>query len=124
MRIQSKTFILIYWVIHLSQAISLSKLTSYAGSLIENLDAQRVKQILYCMKISRWIDSDHYSNVEYYFAKFDTDPLAYKFHDHLPENDRDGLRRRTEVISSIQSDLKLPPHIKRVAVAARKRAAK
>jgi len=108
----------------MSRAIPLIKLATYAAPLISNLDAHRVRQMLYCMKIAGWIANHHYSNVEYYYSNLDTDPLIYRFRGHLPKEARDAARRRTDVITAIHRDLSLPKHIRQVAIAARKRPAK
>jgi len=50
-----KDFVILYWILFLSQAIPLGTLTSYASSMIDDLDDGAVRKKLYCMQLAGWV---------------------------------------------------------------------
>lgn len=117
-----RDFIVLYWVIFLSFAITLSKLTSYIKNIIPGMDQGEVRKKLYCMQLAGWVNKKHYSNLDYYFCCYDDDPFDYKFNVGVVQ--RDSLRRKTDVLSAIQKDLSLPKYIRQIAAKSRKKSKK
>ena len=108
-----REFIILYWVIHLSLAIPIGKLTLYVENIIRDVDERKVRKYLYCMQLAGWIDIKHYSNTDYYYCLYDIDPIKYKFRAEVVE--KESIRRKTNVVEVIQRDLALPRHVKTVA---------
>ena len=113
-----RDFVILYWILFLSLAIPLGKLTSYASNMIGHLDDRAVRRKLYCMQLAGWVDRKRYSNVDYYYCCFDVDPIHYKFREGVAE--RESIRRKADVVGVIQRDLSLPKHIRKVAAENRK----
>ena len=111
-------FVLLYWIIHLSLAIPLRRLTDYAKNIIPDLDESSVSRMLYCMQLAGWVDKQQYSNQVYYFCRFDADPIRkYTFNSEVAI--RDSIRRKIAVTEIIQSDLSLPRHVRETAAQSR-----
>lgn len=113
-----REFVLLYWILYLSVAMPLGKLTSYARNIIGNLNDRTVRRKLYCMQLAGWINKTHYSNLDYYFCCYDIDPINYAFRRGVAETE--SVRRKADVVAVIQQDLSLPRHIKEVAANSRK----
>lgn len=117
-----KQFILIYWIIYLSNAVTLGKLTEYISTLLGSPCSQNlVRRMLYCMRLAGWVDVVHYSGQEYYIVLIDVDPFdKYAFRAGAAGND--SKRRKADVASELQSDLALPRYVREAA--AKKRSAR
>ena len=109
--------LLIYWILYLSNAIPINKISQYLSGKIEDPSIRNIKRKLYCMRLAGWVESTHYSNVEYYYCLFDIDPLDYSFKTGSVE--RDSLRRKADVVTEIQGELNLPKHVRTEALARR-----
>lgn len=111
-------FVLLYWVLYLSIAMPLGKLTSYITNIVNGLDDRAVRRKLYCMQLAGWVDKIHYSNLDYYYCRYDIDPLDYSFREGV--NERDSVRRKADIAVKIQNDLSLPRHVRGAAAEQRK----
>lgn len=108
-----KTFILIYWIIHLSIAIPMGRIREYLKTICA-LDVPELRKKLYCMRLVGWIDFIHYSNIDYFYCKQSLDPIEYHFKDAVAVTD--SVRRKVLVADEIQKELSLPRHVRQVAV--------
>ena len=116
-------FIVLYWIIHTSMAISISKLTLYFDNIhnfnpqFREVDPIEIRKALYCMKLAGWIESIHYSNIDYYCCTNDIDPFRYKFKSEALE--KDSIRRKSDVVAAIQHELSLPKYVRSQAASKR-----
>jgi len=112
-------FIIIYWIVYLSLAIPLGKLTTFLANIIPQETTATVRRKLYCMKLAGWIKVKHYSGTDYYYVTGDTDPLKYAFKPGVVKKDMDTARRKSDVAAAIKKELSLHRHVRQVALAAR-----
>lgn len=110
-------FIIVYWVVYLSHAIPLGKLTSYISEILPTETTHSLRRKLYCMQLAGWIESISYSSTDYYFVTAAEDPFKYSFKSGVAVND--SVRRKTDVVTAIQRDLSLPRHVREVALRSR-----
>jgi hypothetical protein len=74
-RADIEAFIVIYWIIYLSRAITLGKLAQFTSLLIGSQTPDSVRRMLYCMRLAGWIDVSPYSGQDYYYVLKDVDPF-------------------------------------------------
>jgi hypothetical protein len=110
-------FIIIYWIVYLSLAIPLGKLTTFLSNIIPDETLATVRRRLYCMQLAGWIKVKHYSGTDYYYATSDEDPFKYAFKPGVVE--KDTARRKSDVAAEIKKELSLQKHVREVALAAR-----
>jgi hypothetical protein len=104
-------FFILYWIIYLSTAVSLQKLTDLYGSIMPPVDSSVIKSKLYCMKLAGWIGSFMYSSVEYYHTHSDVDPFKYYFKPGVLDNN--GTRRRLDVTTALKDSLSIPRNVRK-----------
>jgi hypothetical protein len=120
-RADIKQFIVIYWVIYLSNAITLGKLAEFVSSMFSASNQHSIRRILYCMRLAGWVDVLPYSGQEYYYVLIDVDPFdKYAFRPGASGNDT--ARRKTDVSLALQSELALPRYIRELAAKKRRAA--
>ncbi len=104
-----QSFILILWVLHLSQALSFTELTEVVNQLIP-MDQHDVKNKLYCMKLVGWVNEYPYDNKVHWYAVSRDDPFSrYRF---LTGGAFDTARRKLEVVNELGKEFKLDPHVR------------
>lgn len=104
-------FVSMYWILYLSQAMSVAELNSYLVACGFSDDTTDVKNKLFCMKMIGWIGRYTYANKTYWFANFSQDPFSrYSFVDGVKE--RDTARRKASVVQAVKKDLKIPKHVR------------
>ena len=104
-------FISIYWILYLSQAMSISELNAYLVACGFADDTADVKNKLFCMKMVGWVDRYTYANKTFWFVNFSQDPFSrYAFVEGVVE--RDTARRKASVVFAVQKDLKIPRHVR------------
>lgn len=110
---ETQQFYVIYWIIYLGMASSLSLITAYAQELFPNIQTKIVRNKIYCMQIAGWVGVKTYSSKTYYFARFDEDPFNYAFRKGVAVND--SHRRKLLVIEAIREAEKVPAHVQEFA---------
>lgn len=114
-----RSFVMILWILHLSQGISITEILRYIHGIVD-LTFNDLKNKLYCMKLAGWVSTYTYENKTYWFSTSELDPISkYSF---IPGAVRDTARRKMDVSIAIQKELKVPRHV-REYVAAQKGAA-
>lgn len=106
-------FYLIYWVIHLSLAISRSSLYNSIRILVPAVTDIDLRNKIFCMQLAGWIAVESYSGKDYLYTCHDVDPFVYKFDDAVSE--RDTVRRKIEVTQALAAAEKVPKHVRSVA---------
>jgi hypothetical protein len=98
-------FIVILWILHLSQAMPITQLLEYANALYP-VTQKELKNRLYCMKLAGWVAKFRYGNVDFWCSTSTQDPISrYSF---IPTATvRDTSRRKQQVVAAISSDLHL-----------------
>lgn len=112
-----RDFIVVYWVIFLSLAIPLGKLTAFLATILPGETAATVRRKLYCMQLAGWIKVKPYSGTDYYYVTREEDPFKYAFKPGVVE--KDTARRKSDVALSIKGELSLPKHVREVALKTR-----
>lgn len=114
---EAALFYKIYWIIHLSLAVSLTTLYDYVRLIAPNTSDETVRNKLFCMQLAGWIERYRYSNKDFVWARHDSEPLDYEFHSHVTE--RSSLRRNLKVKTALRRAESLPPYVRSAAAAAR-----
>ncbi|UVC08734.1 hypothetical protein IHQ71_27015 [Rhizobium sp. TH2] len=105
-----KIFAVLFWVIHLSKAISISEIETYLNDMGEPIDRKNLKNKLYCLKVVGWIDKYSYGNKEYWHPLVDADPISRYVYVKAAK-ERNTARRKLEVLADIRKDLKTRTHV-------------
>lgn len=114
---ESKLFFLVYWIIHLSSAISPATLYSYVQSLHPDVGNNDIKDKVYCMILAGWVAKESYSGRDYFYALHDDDPLSFDFKPGVSETN--AIRRKLEVVNAFRRLESIPKHIMTLAAKAR-----
>lgn len=113
----TRQFYIIYWIVYLAMAIPLSSIVKLLQEILPDIQQKDVKNLIYCMKIAGWIDTETYSGKTYYFVKFDKDPFDYAFKEGV--SDSDSSRRKLSVSEALKQAEGVPKHVLEVAYKAR-----
>lgn len=104
-----RPFIFILWVLHLSNAISITDLHRYLD-LIYPIALKDLKNKLFCMSLARWVGNYTYENKTFWYSISGADPISkYSFNTGVIS---DTGRRKSEVTSAITRELKAPRHVR------------
>lgn len=105
----SQSFWIILWILHLSNAISITELAEYTEYLTQ-ASLKDIRNRLFCMQLAGWVRQYTYSNKTYWYSTSKHDPFSrYSF---IPGVVRDTSRRKAEVAAAIQTALKIPRHVR------------
>jgi hypothetical protein len=115
---ESRPFYVIYWIIYICRAVSPANLLKYVTFIEPDITQPELHRKLYCMIIAKWIGKESYSDKDYYCTKTDNDVFKYAFQRGTKDNK--GVLRILAVYQAHESIEKIPPHVKKVAVDARK----
>jgi hypothetical protein len=119
LHVERQSFYVIYWVIYLSLAVSVSDLYSYVTSLIPKIATSEIRNKLYCMELAGWIYRSAYSGKDYFYVLHEHDPFDYAF---LPTvADRDSVRRKFIVAEALSKLNAVPGHVRKSASEARRK---
>lgn len=110
-------FYIIYWIIFLSLAVTEKSLKDYVKSLVATATDADIENKIYCMELAGWIERILYSGKDYFFTRYGQDPFKYRFKPEV--NDRDSVRRKFGVTSTLLKSEKLPKHVKDRAIEGR-----
>jgi hypothetical protein len=113
-----KIFYLIYWVINILVAVSLSVLTRCVSSLLPGVNKFEITNKLYCMVIAGWVLKLPYSHTDYYCATVDNDPFNYSFKTGTTE--RDSIRRKLDIAKAMKVIEEVPSYVLNKATHARR----
>lgn len=98
-------FVLILWVLHLANAMTITQLLHYVQGLWPGITQKELRNMLFCMKLAGWVAKFRYINSDYWCATGSHDPLSrYSF---KPGVERDTARRKAAVATAIARELKL-----------------
>jgi hypothetical protein len=111
-------FYVIYWVINILVAVSLSVLTGCVSGLLPDARKSDITNKLYCMVIAGWVRKIPYSHTDYYCATVDNDPFGYSYKTGTAE--RDGLRRKLDITNAAKVIEEIPPYVLAEATRARR----
>ncbi len=104
-----RPFILILWILYLAQAIPITDLIDYISDLA-GISQRELRNKLYCMQLAGWVDKYAYENKVYWYATSNLDPISrYSFIDGVV---RDTARRKAEVVTAINAELRVPRHVR------------
>ncbi|WP_395711735.1 retron St85 family effector protein [Reyranella sp.] len=115
--VNSHKVYVIYWIVYICMAVSLRSLTTLVQKLVPGITEQAIINLLYCMKIAGWVDSEEYSGKKYYFVCWDKDPFLYSFKEGI--TDVDSVRRKYRSRAALAEAEDLPKHIRTVAMTRR-----
>jgi hypothetical protein len=119
LHVERQVFYVIYWIIYLSLAVSVSDLYSYIASLIPTIQTPEIRNKLYCMELAGWICRTSYSGKDYFYVLHEQDPFDYAF---LPSvADRDSVRRKFIVAEALSKVNVVPGHVRKSASDARRK---
>jgi hypothetical protein len=110
-------FYVVYWVIHLSIAISPKILSDCVQSLLPNVTLSEIRNKIYCMELAEWIKRLPYSGKDYFYSLHDEDPFDYSYNIGVAE--KSSIRRKLEAQEGIKRVESIPRHVRHVAAAAR-----
>jgi hypothetical protein len=110
-------FYIIYWIVHLSTAISPTTLYGCVQSLIPHAVTQDIRNKIYCMELAGWIKRESYSGDDYFYSMFDEDPFHYSYNDGVIETS--SVRRKLAVKSGLERIERVPRYVLRQAASAR-----
>jgi hypothetical protein len=105
-----RLFYIIYWILYLSYAASLGVIWNAVKSIFPDIPLSEVRTKLYTLRVMGWIDSESYSNKEYFFALGAEDPVEYKFPAAVKR--KDIFERRLAVRRELDQLEKIPKHIR------------
>jgi hypothetical protein len=117
--VDRQSFYVIYWIIYLALAVSVTDLYSYAATLIPGIATADIRNKLYCMEVAGWIDRTSYSGKDYFFVLHEHDPFDYAFRPTVA--DRDSIRRKFAVAAAISKTDATPRHVRKSASEARRK---
>lgn len=109
-----KKFYIIYWIIYLLFAASISVILKIVRTIYPEITFDELRNKMYCMKLMYWIDRESYSGKEYYFALGEEDPLTYRFPRSV--KNRDSLARAETVRAEINKIETIPRHVRNLVV--------
>jgi hypothetical protein len=70
------------------------------------------------MLLAKWISKEAYSDKDYYYTRTDSDVFEYAFQPGAKDNK--AVLRKLAVYQAHDSIEKIPPHVRKIAVAARR----
>jgi len=109
-----KTFIIILWVLHLSQAIAIVDLHEFVSTLAI-ISIKDLKDKLFCMKLVGWVDVHPYGGKDYWYSISDNYPFSrYSFNAGVV---RRPSERKIEVSKEIYAKIKVPRALRARVVA-------
>jgi hypothetical protein len=118
---EEQIFICILWIVYLSTAVSITQIVDYYSNTFGNISMSDMRNKLFCMKLAGWVSTYTYVNKTYWYANYDIDPFSrYAFLSHLPAKDRDSARRKSDVVTAIRGELKIPKHVRELVAKNRK----
>lgn len=103
------------WVIFLVREISTQRLYDTVRMIKKDATDKQIKSKLFTLIVSKWIGVEPYSGKKYYYYRFDSDPLIYRFKDPGHRADQYKL----ELIASLKRAEVIPNHVKVVGRNAR-----
>lgn len=112
-----RLFFIIYWIIHISLAISPKLLYGCVKSIEPSALDHEIRNKIYCMQLAQWVGMEAYSGKDYFYAMHDEEPFSYKYKDGTSDTSYD--RRKLAVQEGLRKAENLPLHIRKVAAAAR-----
>jgi hypothetical protein len=111
-----ESFIIILWVLHLSQAIAIRELYDYTSKLIP-LEENELKNKLFCMQLAGWVEKYSYGNKTYWYSVSEYDPISsYSF--KAGAVNRPSERKLT-VTTAIYNEINLPKHVRSYVASAK-----
>jgi hypothetical protein len=116
---ERQPFYVIYWIIYLSLAISVSDLYACAILLMPKIGIPEIRNKLYCMELAGWISRTSYSGKDYFFVLHEHDPFDYAFRSTV--SDRDSTRRKFIVAEALSKESTVPSHVRKSAREARRK---
>lgn len=113
----AQNFYLLTWIIYISTVISSGSLIRITRSINPDIAESEIRDMLYCMRVAKWIDNVRYSHKLYYYTTFSGDPFQYAFRPTATV--RDSIRRRAAVNQELRKIEQAPSHVWEVATKAR-----
>lgn len=107
---EAQLFYIIYWIIHLSLAVSSTVLNSYVRQIVPSATDEAIWRKLYCMKLAGWVAQLAYSSEEYFWALNDSDPLEYVLRPGVVDRSS-SFRRKLIVTAAMRKAERLPPYV-------------
>ncbi|RTL91190.1 hypothetical protein EJV44_20285 [Ancylobacter aquaticus] len=109
---EERKFYIVYWIIHLCHAITVTKLLDYANLIVE-ISVEDLKKALYCLILAKWIRKYSYDRLDYYLVLHDEDIFEYKFKPNVIN--RNSVLRKLEVYNAHVKKERLPKHVRDVS---------
>lgn len=114
---EAQIFYVIYWIIHLCLAVTVTALYSYVKLIFNDVTDDEIRRKLYCMQLAGWIERRPYSNKDYLWTLYDPDPFNYEF--KLGVTERVTVRRNLIVQTALKRAEEIPSHVRAEASRAR-----
>jgi hypothetical protein len=114
---EAQIFYVIYWIIHLCLAVTVTALYEYVRLIFNDATDEEIRKKLYCMQLAGWIERRSYSNKDYLWVLYDREPFNYEFKPGVVE--RVSIRRNLLVTTALKKAEEIPSHIRTEASRAR-----
>jgi hypothetical protein len=113
----AENFYTIYWVIHLSIAISTRVLQDCIRLLVPGITDTEIRNKIFCMQLAKWIGRLSYSGKDYFFALVDDEPFDYSYKSGV--NETLTVRRKMVVHEALRKTEIIPKYVLKQAASAR-----
>lgn len=110
-------FYVIYWIIHLSLAITPKVLQDCIRLISPNISLMDIRNKIYCMELAKWIKRYSYSGKDYFFALVDDEPFDYSYKSGV--NETSTVRRKLAVQQALRKLEVIPKYVNKLAATAR-----
>lgn len=112
-----KEFYIIYWIIHISMAVSRKILYDCMETIFPKITKNEIRNKLYCLELAKWIKRESYSGKDYFYTLYDDDPFDYSYNDGVAETS--AVRRKLAVTNGLKKAENIPKYIWKNAASAR-----
>jgi len=100
----------ILWTVFLYQEVSVQRIYNTIKAIFAGITETEIKAKLYALLVSKWIGEESYSGKNYYYSRFDHDPMIYRFKE--PGHRIDDYK--IEIVKELKSAEVIPPHVKKL----------
>lgn len=98
--------IAIFWIVQRLRGAILKDIGDSLSGFGLNIQQEKIKNFLYCMRVAEWISEKKYGHYIYYYPLIDRDPFEYAFNS-LTSND--PLRMKGDIAADIRRNNLTPP---------------
>ena len=106
-----------YWIIYLSIAITPKILYDSVKLIFPESSDKDIRNKVYCLELAKWIQRYSYSDKDYFFTLFDSEPFFYSYKYGVDETST--VRRKLAVQAGLKKVESIPRFVLRLAATAR-----